>query len=140
MIRSWRPACAPAALLVIIHALVACAPLLPAGDPPPSPNAPGAFVVVTEGRLDAGHFRLEFPPTWTLVKASPADVARLHLAFVAPDGGLVSLIQLASVEAPGDNQIQLENGVVLTVSVEPAADPSPNFLTQAEQLIASISS
>jgi len=123
-----------------VHGLVACAPLLPAGDAPPSPHAPGAFVTVSQGRLDAGLFRLEFPPTWTVVKASPADVDQLHLAFVAPDGGHVSLVQAASLEAPGDSQIQLDNGVVLTVSVEPAADPSPNFLTQAEQIIASISS
>jgi len=99
-----------------------------------------ALELSTGQALEGKDLRGETRENRRRISAAGPDFEDVLLSGLAPDGGLVSLIQLASVEAPGDDQIQLENGVVLSVSVEPAAEPSPNFLTQAEQLIASISS
>lgn len=127
-------------MLWVFHALVACAPSLPGALPPHSRDTPGAYVVVSDRAFDAGGFRLEFPPTWLVVKANPADVDLMHIVFAAPDGGIVSLSQVDSVDSSGDRFVALDNGVILRVSVEPAAAPSSDFLAQAEQLVASISS
>ena len=138
LIRFRRSTQRPLVLLLLVHALAACAPS-PPGAPPPSRSAPGAYVVVTDREFDAGRFRLEFPPSWTVIKANPADVVPIQVVFAAPDGGIVSLSQVDSVDSSGDRFVTLDNGLVLSVSVAPAAEPAPKFMAQAEQLVASIS-
>lgn len=127
-------------LLPIAFALAACGPLAPAASPPHIRNTPGAAVIVTDKSVDAGHFRLDYPPTWTVVKASQAIEARLRLVFVAPDGGAVWLSQVESADAAADETRVLPNGVILALSIEAAEAPSPGFEAQARQLIASIRS
>jgi hypothetical protein len=139
LIRFRRSTFALLVLPSVIQALVACAPLVPARLPLYIRNTPGAVVVVTDKQFDAGLFRLEFPRTWSVVKASPADVDHIHVIFSAPDGGAISLTQVVSMDSPADEHIILQNGIIIKVSVEPAAAPSPSFLAQSEQLLASIS-
>jgi len=124
--------------LSALQALVACAPLVPAKFPPHIRSTPGAFVVVTDKQFDAGSFRLEFPRSWHVVKLSLADAKQLHVIFVAPDGGTVDVLQVYPVGQPSDEYITLPGGEIIRVLVDPAAEPSPDFLAQAEELVASI--
>ena len=124
--------------LTVVCALAACAPLAPATAPPQISHTPGAAVIVTDRTFDAGDFRLEYPPTWSVVKASPATERNLRVVFVAPDGGSVWLSQIESLEAPADEHLILPNGVFLTLSIKAAEKPSARFAAQARQLIASI--
>lgn len=137
---SPRPAVALAYWLFIFVALAACAPLVPATVPPHIKNTPGAPVVVTDKLFDAGGFRLEFPRAWTVVITSQAYYGRIHVNFVAPDGGTVFIQQVDAIDASiGEHKI-LPNGVILKLSVEAAAESSAGFSEQARQLISSIRS
>jgi hypothetical protein len=135
----------PAAISLVfclwsIGALAGCASLSPATYPPHIKNTPGAYVVVTEGHIEAGIFRLDYPRTWKAVKLSPADSDFLHLAFAAPDGGSVKLLHVKAGDASHEQLLTLPNGIKLQVQINPAAEPSPRFLAQAQQLIKSIRS
>lgn len=121
-----------------MHALVACAPLVPARIPPYIRNTPGAFVVVTDKQFDAGSFRAEFPFSWRVVILSPADAEKIHVAFVAPDGSMVALQQVDAEGPPEETYITLPDGQIIRIFIEPTAEPSPNFLAQARQLVASV--
>lgn len=138
--RSSRPVRARLLLSPIVFALAACGPLAPVAPPPHIRHTPGAAVVVTENSVDAGDFRLDYPPTWTVVKASQATEARLRLVFVAPDGGAVWLSQVESTDTAADELVVLPNGVILALSIEAAEAPSASFAPQARRLIASIRS
>lgn len=126
--------------LPITGALVACGALVPATVPPHIKNTPGASVTVTDKHIDAGAFRLAFPAAWKVVKANPASVDAMHLAFLAPDGGVVSLWQVDSVDAGDGQHLVLENGVIIRASIDAAAEPDAAFPALARQLLASIGS
>ncbi len=127
-------------LLCWLALAAGCGPLVPARSPPQVQHTPGAFVVVDAGGLDAGSFRLEYPPAWKLVKSSPATAAQLQFVFVAPDGGTVTVSQVDAIDEPveGQMQLQLDNGVALEWSIAPGPAASASFMRQAEALVASI--
>ncbi|MCY3831958.1 MAG: hypothetical protein OXG85_03005 [Chloroflexi bacterium] len=138
MIAVRRFCSALAVSLSALHALVACAPVVPARVPPYVHNTPGAFVVVTDTEFDAGSFRLRFPRSWRVVILSPADAEKIHVAFVAPDGSMVALQQVDAEGPPVETYITLPDGQIVRIFIEPAAEPSPSFLAQARQLVASV--
>lgn len=138
LIQMPRPALACRFWLWTLCALAACAPLVPATVPPQIKNTPGAFVVVTDKTFDAGLFRLEFPRSWSVIKTSQAYYSHIQVVFRAPDGGIVSLHQVESAGSPKADYRILPNGVILSVAIEAAEQPSDLFSTQARQLIASI--
>ena len=140
MIQFQRPALALVFWLSVTSALAACAPLVPASVPPHIKHTPGASVVVTDKRFDAGIFRLEYPRAWSVVKTSVAAADHIHVYFLAPDGGYVSLEQVESVDSSADAPLILPNGVILKVSIEAAELPSAGFSVQANQLISSLRS
>jgi len=140
LIRSHRPAVLLVYWLIIVSALAACAPLVPATVPPHIKNTPGAFVVVTDQQFDAGDFRLEFPRAWSVVITSQAYYGRIHVNFVAPDGGTVFIQQVDAIDSSSAEHKILSNGVILKVSVEAAADSSAGFSEKARQLISTIRS
>ena len=126
--------------LSALSALAACASLVPATAPPHIKHTPGAYVIVSAGHFDAGHFRLDYPSDWRIVKESPADAERLRIIFVAPDGGTVSLMQLGADATPGDQHRILQNGVVIEVAIDPAEETLSTFAAQAQRLVSSIRS
>ena len=126
--------------LSILMALAACAPLVPATVPPHVKNTPGAPVVVTDKLFDANDFRLDFPRAWSVVITSQAYYGRIHVNFVAPDGGRVFIQQVDAVDSSSGEHKILSNGVILKLTVEAAAESSAGFSTQARQLISSIRS
>ena len=134
MLRYPRPKAALACWLLVTCGLAACAPLVPARVPAHIKHTPGALVVVTDRQLDAGAFRLESPPTWSVTKASPATADYIHVFLTAPDGGAVSLQQVAAVESATDEHLILPSGVIIKVSIEPATGSSAAFSTQAKQI------
>lgn len=141
MLRFQRPALALVFWLSAISALAACAPLVPATVPPHIKHTPGASVVVTDKRFDAGIFRLEYPRAWSVVKTSMAAADHIHVYFLAPDGGYVSLQQVEAVESSAaDEHLNLPNGVILKVSIERAEALSTNFAAEVRRLIESIRS
>ena len=119
-------------------AVAACAPLVPATVPPHIKNTPGAPVVVTDKLFDAGVFRLDFPRAWSVVITSQAYYGRIHVNFVAPDGGTVFIQQVDAIDSSNGEHRLLTNGVILKVSVQAAAAASAGFSEQARQLISSI--
>ena len=121
-----------------MSALAACAPLIPATAPPHIQHTPGAAVIVTDNRFDAGVLQLEYPRAWTVVKTSEAASERIQVYFVAPDGGLVFLRQVAADDQSSGETLNLPNGVVLKASVQAADEPSANFASQARQLLESV--
>ena len=140
LIQMPRPVIERRFWLWILCALAACAPLVPATEPPQIKNTPGAFVVVTDKTFDAGLFRLEFPRSWSVIKTSQAFNDHIQVVFLAPDGGIVSLHQVESAGSTADDYRILPNGVILSVAVEAADQPSEQFSAQARQLLSSIRS
>lgn len=140
MIQLPRIALARRFWLWTLCALAACAPLVPATVPPHIKNTPGASVVVTDKTFDAGHFRLEFPRSWSVIVTSQAYYGHIEVIFMAPDGGTVSLHQVQSADSIADEHLILPNGVILRVAIEAAEQPSDLFSAQARQLISSIRS
>ena len=126
--------------LSVASAIAACGSLAPAKAPPQISHTPGAEVVVTDNSFDAGDFRLEYPLSWSVVKASPATEGQMRLVFVAPDGGEVWLSQVDSIGAAAEGHLVLANGVILMLSITAAEAPSASFDSQARQLISSIRS
>ena len=135
-----RPHYCCLSLLFLAVLLAGCSPLVPAADRPNLSHTPGAFVVLSDGRLDARIFKLEYPPSWRVVKASPAVEARLRITLVAPDGGIVSLAQLRSDADSTARILRLDNGILLSVLIEPGREPAASFTASAEGIIASIRS
>lgn len=119
-------------------ALAACAPLVPATVPPHIKNTPGAFVVVTDKLFDAGDFRLEYPRAWSVVVTSQAYYGRIHVNFVAPDGGTVFIQHVDAIDSSSGEHKILTNGVILKLSVEAAAASSAGFSEEARKLVSSI--
>ena len=132
-----RPLRTCLSLLLLSAALAGCGSLVPAADRPILSHTPGAFVVLADGHLDAGIFQLEYPPTWRVVKASPAVETLLRITLVAPDGGLVSLEQLPA-EEDAARILQLDSGILLKVLIEPGGQPTAAFTASAERIVASI--
>ena len=126
-------------LTLLAGSLAACVPLAPAEDRPHLSHTPGAFVVVTSGQIDAGVFQFEHPPSWRVVKGSPAAVAQLKIVLVAPDGGTVTLTELEAESSAAARFIRLGSGAMLEVLIEPADQPAASFTAQAERIFASIS-
>ena len=116
--------------------LAACSGVLPASAPPQLSHTPGPPVVVGAGSLDAGLFRLRFPPDWRVIKLNEASQP-LRMSFVAPDGGSVD-IGLVGPEAPEAGILWLESGWGLWVETQTGADAAPHFERQAQALIDSI--
>ncbi len=127
-------------LLAIAVLLAACGPLAPAAERPNLSHTPGAFVVLTDGHLDAGIFKLEYPPSWRVVKASPAVEARLRITLVAPDGGIVSLAQLRTAADSTARILRLDSGILLSALIEPGRESAASFTASAEGIVASIRS
>lgn len=127
-------------LLAFAVLLAACSPLAPAAERPHLSHTPGAFVVVTDGRLDAGIFKLEYPPSWRVVKASPAVESLLRITLVAPDGGIVSLSQLAADAEASARALRLDSGILIQVLIEPGDQPAASFRASAEGIVSSIRS
>ena len=126
-------------LAYLAGSLAACVPLAPADSRPHLSHTPGAFVVVTSGQFDAGVFQFEYPPSWRLVKGSPAAVAQLKIVVVAPDGGTVTLTELAAESNAAARFRRLGNGAMLEVLIKPADQPTASFTALAERIFASIS-
>ena len=124
------------ALLALI-ALAGCGTLLPADPPPQLVHTPGAPIVVSETRIDAGIFELAYPRDWRVVKLNEAKGGGLHLMFVAPDGGSVRLRQVAA-DTPGERVLVLDSGWGLKYTIAPGDAPSPHFDMQARALVDSI--
>lgn len=121
--------------------LSACVPIVPATTPPQLKHTPGAVVVVTDGTVDAGVFRVDYPQSWRVVKTSIAATPLMQVVFVAPDESTITVTQTESVsESIGDDEqfITLDNGTIIQVLVMPSDDVEDNFSALAEQLIASI--
>lgn len=118
--------------------LSACAPAIPATAPPQLEHTPGAFVVVTDRRFDAGLFRLDYPTSWRIVKTSIAAADRLQVVFVAPDTSTITLTQVDS--ADDEQTVSLDNGIILQVRIQPADNRAASFAPIAQKLIASIRS
>ena len=127
-------------LLAVAVLLAACGSLAPAAERPHLSHTPGAFVVLSDGHLDAGIFKLEYPPSWRVVKASPAVESLLRITLVAPDGGIVSLSQLAADAESSARALRLESGILLQVLIEPGDQPAASFRASAERIVASIRS
>ena len=126
--------------LAVFTLITACAPLAPASAPPQLQHTPGIPVVVTENHVDAGIFRLDYPPSWRVAKLSPAAAERIELAIIAPDGGSVSLAQLTAPVTGGGRTKKLKNGVILHIAIKPAESPSVDFASRVEKLVTSIRS
>lgn len=118
--------------------LAGCGALLPARPPAQLANTPGAPIIVSQGNIDAGVFRVDYPPAWRVVKLNEAG-GGLHLAFIAPDGGSVTLAQVAG-DTAGEDILRLENGWGVKVTIAAADSPSAHFSRQAQALVASIRS
>ena len=127
---TWR-------LALFIMLLSACAPIIPATTPPQLEHEPGAFVVVTDKRFDAGLFRVDYPKSWRVVKTSIAAADHLQVVFVAPDSSTVTLTQADFVGDGTSNEqfVVLDKGVILQVRVQPADDGAA-FSAIAQGLIA----
>ena len=117
--------------------LAGCGALPPADTPPQLAHTPGAPIVVSESRIDAGIFQLAYPPDWRVVKLNEAGGGGLHLMFVAPDGGSVRLRQV-DADTPGERVLILENGWGVEYAIAPGDQPSPHFDRRARALVASI--
>ena len=123
--------------LLALFALAGCGTLLPAEPPPQLAHTPGAPIIVSETRIDAGIFQLAYPRDWRVVKLNEAGGGGLHLMFVAPDGGSVRLQQVAA-DTPGERVLVLDNGWGLKYTIAPGDAPSPHFEAQARALVDSI--
>jgi len=118
--------------------LAGCSALLPARPPPQLANTPGAPIVVSEGSVDAGVFRVDYPPAWRVVKLNEAG-GGLHLAFIAPDSSRITLAQVAG-DTAGEEILRLDNGWGVKVTIESADTDSAHFSRQAQALVMSIRS
>ena len=118
--------------------LAGCGALLPARPPAQLANTPGAPIIVSEGNIDAGVFRVDYPPAWRVVKLNEAG-GGLHLSFIAPDGSSITLAQVAG-DTAGEQILRLDNGWGVKVTIESADTPSPHFSRQAQALVDSIRS
>ena len=130
-----------ARFLLFAVLLNACAPLVPATAPPQLQHTPGAFVIVTDTRFDAGLFQVDYPKSWRVVKTSIAAAHHLQIVFAAPDGSAITLTQTdATGDDAGNEQYRrLDNGVILQIRLQPA-DPDSDFAAAAQQLIDTIRS
>ncbi len=122
--------------LCVLFALVGCSALPSASPPPQLQHTPGPAIIISAGDIDAGLFRLRYPPAWRVVKLSEPHQG-MRLAFVAPDGSSVTLGQVDR-DASDPRIVWLDNGWGLRVEVALSENPSPHFAQQAEALIASI--
>lgn len=118
--------------------LAGCGALLPARPPAQLAHTPGAPIIVSEGNIDAGVFRVDYPPAWRVVKLNEAG-GGLHLSFIAPDDSSVTLAQVAG-DTAGEHILRLDNGWGVKVTIESADTPSPRFSRQAQSLVDSIRS
>lgn len=118
--------------------LAGCGALLPARPPSQLVNTPGAPIIISEGNIDAGVFRVDYPSAWRVVKLNEAG-GGLHLSFVAPDGSSVTLAQVAG-DTEGEQILRLENGWGVKVTIELTDTPSAHFSRQAQALVESIRS
>ncbi len=125
-------------LLLLAGVLTACSSLAPATAPPQLRQTPGAYIVITNGHVNTGRYRLDYPASWKLVKQSAADAAFLQLDLISPDGGKVSLLDIDTAGAAVDRVIPLAEGNYLQVIVEPADETDAAFASQVEQLVNSI--
>ena len=116
--------------------LAGCGALLPARQPSQLVNTPGAPIIVSPDHVDAGVFRVDYAPAWRVVKLNEAG-GGLHLAFIAPDGGSVTLAQVAG-DTAGEDILRLENGWGVKVTIAAADSPSAHFSRQAQALKDSI--
>lgn len=116
--------------------LAGCSALLPARPPAQLAHTPGAPIIISEGSVDAGVFHVDYPPAWRVVKLNEAG-GGLHLAFVAPGGGSITLAQVAG-DTEGEEILRLDNGWGVKVTIVLADTPSPHFPRQAQALVASI--
>lgn len=116
--------------------LAGCGGLLPARPPAQLANTPGAPIIISEGSVAAGVFRVDYPPAWRVVKLNEAG-GGLHLSFIAPAGGSVTLAQVAG-DTEGEQILRLDNGWGVKVSIEISDTPSPHFSRQAQALVESI--
>ena len=117
-------------------ALVGCGAYLPASPPPQLRHTPGPAITVSAGEVEAGLFRLRYPPAWRVVKLSESHQG-MRLAFVAPDGSRVELGQVDR-DARDPRIVWLDDNWGLRVDIALSENPSPHFAQQAEALIASI--
>ena len=114
---------------------------MPATTPPQLEHTPGAFVVVTDEIFDAGVFRVNYVPSWRIVKSSIAEADYIQVVFVAPDESTITILQVENAGEPtGDDEqfITLENDVVVQVIVDPSDEPDDSFEEAAQRLIDSI--
>ncbi|MCY3572885.1 MAG: hypothetical protein OXG92_14890 [Chloroflexi bacterium] len=125
-----------ALLVCALLMLAGCGALLPAQPPAQLANTPGAPIVVSRGSIETGVFRVEYPPAWRVVKLNEAG-GGLHLSFIAPDGGNVTLAQVAG-DTAGEEILRLENGWGVKVTIKHSDAPSAHFSQQAQALVKSI--
>ena len=126
------------AAIAILSLIAGCAPRFPANTPPQIHHTPGAYIVVLDGYVDAGDFRLSYPSNWRLIQQSTAQEDALQLVLVAPDGGRVTLQQVERAEGSAGRVIGLATGKYVHASVEPAIEPDPGFNGQVEQILESV--
>ena len=124
--------------LVVLGLLGACEPLVPATTPPQLAHTPGAWFVVAENRLNAGPFQLDYPPNWRIVKESVAASTFVQLVLVAPEGGIVTLVQAAVRDPLADHFLALDNGINLNIYIVHGEQPTDTFDTQVKRLVASV--
>jgi hypothetical protein len=86
-------------VFLLLIALTACQPLVPATTPPQLEHTPGAFVSVTDDSYDAGVFRVRYPEGWRVVKTSIAG-APMEVVFVSPDEEMTIRLSEAAFDAP----------------------------------------
>ena len=122
-------------LCLLIALLCACAPWMPATAPPQLQQTPGAFITITDTRLIAPAFQLEYPASWRVVKTSPADAPRLQIVFADAAGSTLTLSEIDSGAADETGALRLENGVALALDVRALGS---RFAELAGDVIASI--
>ena len=129
--------------LILGLLLGACAPIIPATTPPQFQHTPGTFVIVTDNTFDAGVFRVNYPPSWRVVKTSIASTDLVQVVFVAPDKSSITLTQTDIIgESISDDErfVTLENDIIIQVITTPSEDVGNTFNDLANQLIDSIRS
>lgn len=129
----WRPV-----VIALVAVMAACAPTAPATSRPLQARTPAAWVVVADGSFDAGVFRLDYPRQWRVVNLGGADATQLRVAFVAPEGGTVTLTQVDSPGSEGGQSLRLANDTLLHISIDEGNPGAEEFQQQAERLIFSI--
>ena len=121
---------------------VACSSLAPAATPPQLQRRHSHAISLSENRLDAGTFSLDYPANWRVVKLNGADAPLLRLALVAPNQNALFLTQLDEVDPArrGAAIVGLSSGVAIHYELTGDEGASEAFRRHAQRILDSIRS